>query len=163
MPKEFEIYEIKPGGRSMIDSLVKRMGDMSRRSDDVSEALGGIVEYMRKEFGYEFSGSNPAGWDALISKYRSWKAAHGYPVTIGILSGGLKEAMTGDAIVDIGPRKLTYEMNAGTIGFKGRSVGDYAKYFNASRPITKYVSGKVREKVRTAVKEAVKKGYEGKV
>jgi len=163
MPEFIEIKEIKPSGRSVINHLIERMGDMSRRSDDVSEALGKIREYMRDAFKHEFSSANPAGWKALTAKYKNWKASHGYPVTIGIMTGALKDAMTSDAIIDIGPKSLTYQMNAGTIGYKGKPVGEYAKYFNGGRPVVPHVADAVRGKIREAVRAAVKKGYDAKL
>jgi hypothetical protein len=160
MPEMIEIKEIKPGGRSVINHLMERMADMSRRSDDVSEALGKIREYMRDEFKYEFSSANPAGWSALTAKYKSWKAAHGYPVTIGIMTGALKDAMTTSAIVDIGPKSLLYKINDGVIGYKGKSVGEYAKYFNGRRPIVPHVADRVRGRIKEAVKSVIKQGYD---
>ena len=163
MPDVIRIFEKEAQGGSMFETLVNRMQDGSRRSDDMRDTFLEIAGQIKDELTYEFSEANPAGWGDLSDKYKQWKTRHGYPVTIGIMTGALKESLTDSAVIDAQPKRLTYTYNESTRNAKGQSVGEYAKFFNAEREIMPHIKDRINEITKDAVAEAVNQGFQGKL
>lgn len=157
---EIKIHEKNPSGRESIKALLDTMIRAQGAADDVSSAFRSVAPLVKEKLRYTFSEANPAGWAGLKPKYRAWKVKHGYPVTIGILSGTLKSAATDQAEIEIGPVKMIYAVNDSlTNPVTSKLTGDYAGYFDEKRPIFGHVKPYVQGIVRQAVKKAVAAGW----
>lgn len=155
MSDGIQIQEAQPDGAGSYKALLDCMLNSVKRSDDMSDTFRELVPEIQELIKYEFSQSNPAGWDPLTAKYVKWKQDHGYPVTIGIMTGALRDALTDSAVVDIQPKELNYKLNEGVAGYKGKTTGSYAKWFNKHRKIMKYVRKIMKERIKRAVTDAI--------
>lgn len=151
---EIKIIEKNPSGRESIKAMLDFLRNTEKRSEDVSDVFRSIEPLIKEKLKYEFSEANPAGWDGLKPKYKAWKAKNGYPTTIGILTGTLKEAATRSAKVEVYPQKMIYDVNPNlTNSLTGKSTGDYMGHFNSRRTILPYA----REYIQKIIKDAVRR------
>jgi hypothetical protein len=153
------IYEDRPSGDSMFDQIINRIEHGAQRTDDMSETFRQMIPDIKSEIKYEFSTANPASWAAITDGYKKWKMNHGYPVDVGIRTGGLKKSLTDEAIAEVSPKKLIYSYNPSTINSMGVAVGEYAGFFDLERPIMPYIIDKVKYIWKAAAEVAVADGF----
>lgn len=149
------IKEKRPKGKGSFDYLLKRIDENIKTVRDMRDVWDVVEPDLLEAFNYTFSMRNPSGWQGLSAKYLDYKRRHGYPDTIGILTGALKEAMTESANIKKARKYLSWGMGSGVTGHKGRPVEDYAGYFNRKRPIFTYVRTfyhKITKKVLKAIR-----------
>lgn len=89
---------------------------------DLSPVFKSIQPDIKKSVEQEFSDRNPNMWQELSDKYKAWKINHGYPSTIGVMSGNLKWGATDGAIIDIKKKQMTWKLN--------QAKATYAKWFH---------------------------------
>lgn len=154
-----KIKEKNPSGRNSIRAVAARLAKGSQRSDDVSDVFREITPYVKSVLKYTFSNANPSQWDAISDKYIAWKTKHGYPATIGIMTGAMKEAVSDSAKIEIGRLKFVYSINTSQANPRGGTVGSYAYYFNKKRNIMDYAKIRIRGTIKQAVKKSIADGF----
>jgi len=94
-----------------------------------------LIPIIKEKASYEFTDANPNGWKKLSKNYLKWKRAHGYPDTIGVRKGKLKEAATVGALIKRSKTDLEYGVDEDKVVENGVK---YAFRFNKRREIFKY-------------------------
>lgn len=151
MADGIRIVEAEPNGEKSFKAFFDRMTYSKEKSDDMSPVFSEIIPEIQAEFRYEFSDANPADWKALTARYERWKIKNGFPVTIGIMTGALKDAITDSATVKIDKKSMVYAVNESISGYKGKLVGNYAKYFDRRRKIFPHVRDVFKKRIKDAV------------
>jgi hypothetical protein len=100
---------------------------IKRGLDDARPLWMAMIPRIREFVDEEFSGNNPNKWQSLTPKYRHWKAQHGFPHWIGVLTGNLKKASGQNAKVKINPKWLEWAVNTDMTQVKG---GNYGIFFS---------------------------------
>lgn len=108
---------------------------------------------------YEFSDDNPNVWTPLKPRYLAWKRKKGFPDTIGIMTGALKQAATTDAIIKENKDYLNWQVSPNVSGYKGKKTGEYAQYFARKRPLFKYTITFLSDQLRKVFKQWVALGW----
>lgn len=110
---------------------------VNKVGSDPTELWNILVPIIRKEADKEFTDSNPNNWKALTLKYKILKAKQGFPQTIGVRTGILKEAATTKATIIRSNGKLSYSVN------NSMDKG-YFNYFQKRRNIFKYTKAYIK-------------------
>lgn len=155
----------KPAGRDSIESLHRWFDDFKKDVSDTRSIWKELTPEIKKQINYEFSDANPNKWDPISAKYKATKIKQGFPVTIGVRTGSLRNAAGDNAIVTYKPSGIEWELNenitSGQFGsLKNITTGDYAKYFHGSpgdRPIYVYTVEWLNNIAKQAVKEYILK------
>jgi len=151
----FEIKEKKPSGKGSIGYLLNRINKSVKTTENLKDVWDKIEPDVKRSVKYEFSRANPNYWAGISEEYKKWKARKGYPATIGIMTGALKIAASDKAKIKKRRKEFIYTVNPSVKGYKGKSVGAYAKYFDDERPIfghtEKFIDKIYKEAVRIAL------------
>ncbi len=77
----------------------------------------------------EFAGGNPNKWQSLSPRYRHWKATHGYPHWIGVLTGKMRDAAGPGANIQLKPRVLIWGLDQNKT--RAKNGASYSGYFHS--------------------------------
>jgi len=151
----------KPHGKDSLDSLKKWFDDFTKDVSDTRSIWKDLTPDIKNAIDSEFSDSNPNGWDSLQASYKATKIRQGFPPTIGVRTGSLRDAASKYAKVVFKPLGLNWELNenisSGQFGsLKNMTTGDYAKYFDKKREIYVYTLKWLEGIGKQAVKEYIK-------
>jgi phage gpG-like protein len=119
-----------------------------------------MIPVMREQVSKEFSDANPNEWKALKPSYVQWKMDQGYPATIGVRTGNLKDAATTNALTTYTDEYLVYQINSNMAtaaeGF------NYFLDFNRKRKIFKhterYMNSLYRQSAESWLNADISKG-----
>jgi len=157
-----KIQAKKPGGKATFEYIIARLEKGARDASDMKDVFSVITPWIKDTMRHVFSEANPAGWAKLTTKYRAWKAKKGYPVTIGIMTGALRTAVSTKAITKYKKKSMLYQLNPAVSGMqrgtaKSRNVRvrEYAKYFNRKRPIFEYAKEFLNKKIKEFVEKYI--------
>ena len=125
----------KRHGEDSLASLKKWFDDFSKDVSDTRSIWRDLTPDIKNAIDTEFSDSNPNGWDSLQASYKATKIRQGFPATIGVRTGSLRDAASKYAKIVFKPLGLNWALNenvsSGQFGsLKNMTTGDYAKYFN---------------------------------
>jgi hypothetical protein len=162
----YVIREKHPGGAHSVSAIIKLIDGQERFYDNALLLWELLQPEINKSIKYEFSVANPNSWTRLKAGTVKNKRRLGFPDTIGVMSGTLKDAMTDDAKIKKSKKKLRWGINENLRGWKGKSVSDYAYAFHygyskrnqPARPIMEFTKKHLRTLMRTAVKIWIKRG-----
>src|SRR4030042_1380412 len=149
--------EKRPVWRGSFQYIINKLGELKRGSDDMTDVWRAITPDIKEIMAYTFSDANPNKWSKLTAKYRNWKIKHGYPATIGILTGALKKSLVDDPDIKLLKQKMIYKYNENITGYGGKKTSDFAEYFNAKRNVMSYPRVKLNEIIKRAAKAHVRK------
>ncbi len=154
------IYEKKASGSASFDEVKRWIENIAKRADDARDPFTAIAKDTKEALTYSFSNSNPSKWAAISDSYKSWKSKHGYPVTIGIMTGALKSAMTDQAKVTIEKKRFIYGLNENvTNPYSKKKTGEYATKFNEDRNILDWSRKLIQRNVNKAMREKILAGW----
>ena len=151
----------KRHGEDSLASLKKWFDDFAQDVSDTRSIWRDLTPDIKNAIDSEFSDSNPNKWDSLTAAYKATKIKQGFPATIGVRTGSLRDAASKYAKVIYKPLGLNWALNenisSGQFGsLKNMTTGDYAKYFDKKREIFVYTSKWLSKIGRQAVKEYIK-------
>ncbi len=123
-----------------VDELdVKRVFSWIMDASSNTRVLWNTVEpLMKMQVSRQFSDENPNNWKPLKQSYLDWKVSQGYPKTIGVRKGYLKEAATDKAIISKERNHMTYSINT-DIAVQAEGY-DYFSKFHKQRKIFKHTT-----------------------
>jgi len=154
-----QIVEKRPKGAGSFREVRNWLQDAEKTVKDTGPIWDALIPLIRQGMRFEFSGANPNAWPGLSDKYLKWKISKGYPATIGILTGGLKQSLTDDAVIKKARKKLTWGANLSIPGYGGKTVLEYGWRFNIKRPIYKYTLGFIKRNVLQRAKRHILKKW----
>lgn len=165
---EIKIIEAHPNGENSFKYIFDRLDKAEKNSSDMRDVWSVIIPQIRQAERYAFSEANPSGWAGLDDRYKAWKAKKGYPTTIGIRTGALKEAATSKAITKLKKKSLEYRVNPHVVArergatkkMKMTRVGQYMHYFDGKRPVFEYARDYINNFMKKTAAEYIKQGYE---
>ena len=125
----------KKHGKDSLASLKKWFDDFSKDVSDTRSIWDDLTPDIKNAVDSEFSDSNPNKWDAIQASYKATKVRQGFPATIGVRTGSLRDAASKYAEIVYKPLGLNWALNenisSGQFGsLENKTTGDYAKYFN---------------------------------
>jgi len=156
----YGIYEADPTGEHSFAAIKQHIEEGVKSSEEMEEVFIAISKDIRLALVYSFSEANPNNWEAITAKYREWKTEHGYPETIGIMTGALKKSLTEDAVVETTKKSLLYTYNEEEINPRTeKTVGEYAIYFNNKREIMGFAESFIQEIIISSVQQEIDRGF----
>ena len=148
---EFHIHEKNPNSDGSIKSILSWIDDKKQKATDPRGLWNELIPEIKQSIKYELSSGNPNDWPALSPEYLQEKREKGWPDTIGVATGSMKKALTDEAKVKVAKDYLFWGINEEMIGNEGERVGDYAKDFDAFRPVFKYTIAFVNKIIQKAI------------
>lgn len=142
-----KITEKRPDGRGSAKEVRKWLSNIDNNMSDATPLWKALVPGIKQALRFTFSDSNPGSWPMTSQKHRDWKAKHGFPTTVGVMTEALKNSWVKTPDVTIRKKKLSYTFDKSESGYKGKPVLDYIIHFNRFRNILKYTRGWVKNRV----------------
>lgn len=127
---------------------------IKEKGNNLDSLWNKIIPIMKDQVKYEFSDANPNRWKALSKTYKKWKEEHGYPSTIGVRKGTLKDAATNNAVIKKSKKYMEYGVDTDRVVENGIK---YAFEFNKKREIFKYTHRYMDHLVDKAADEWIEK------
>lgn len=103
-----------------------------------------VVPVIKEAATLELSDANPNRWKPLSQKYLLWKKSKGYPSTIGVRTGFLKESTLEHPDIVYADKSMEYRV----VDSKG-----YFQFFHARRPLFKHTTNYIGEMYASAVRQ----------
>ena len=123
------------------DAAVNWFKKAKKGVGDLRPLWTAVEPQVRKFAKHEFDGSNPNLWMELKPSYREIKVKQGYPATIGVRTGKMRDAASKDALVKIKRSLMSYRLN-NSVAVDTSGV-NYAKYFDKARKIYRFSQKRV--------------------
>jgi len=153
------VKEKSPSGKNSFVAVSKWLNDNTyKMATDTPALWAQLKPEIKQAMAYTFSDANPAGWPGLKPSYVRWKAKFGFPGTIGVMTGALKESVTNQAKVSESSKYLNWALGSVTNEF-GENTKIYGPKFNERRPIFKYARKFLKGIFRKVLKDFVTKGH----
>lgn len=124
-----------------IQNVLNWIGAIGQNTRDLWDI---VVPIIREKTAEEFTDDNPNRWKELSPRYLEWKRAMGYPDTIGVATGLLRDTAINTQDIFYGDRELRYQV---------KDSPGYFQDFHSKRPLFGYT----RTHLETLYREAVQK------
>jgi len=147
----FQIVEKHPNGENSFTDVFNWVEDIKKTVSDTGAVWKTLKPLIKDSLKYEFSGANPNNWPGLSPSYIAWKTEKGFPTTIGVRTGALKESLTESAKVKETKSKLIWGANLSITGWPAQPVSEYGWKFNLKRPIYKYTKKFLNKNIKQKV------------